>query len=757
MSATTPTTPFPLGAYLGNPDNSSAANEATYEAKYSAFTGTMGAAPRFLTTFIDQRQAVAQWAGNSQFFADSAAASADARNQTPVIALPLNSTAAGSGTPDQQFQAFASGQYDGAIQGIVHAWAQAGFSNLVFRPGWEMNLLGSNYAGDSAGSQADWVKAFQHVYAVLHQAAAAAGVGVQVVWNPGVTNYSNAEATTNLYPGDAYVDVVGADAYSDIHPYLDGGATPAYHDWNTGGEDTSVAQFIADPVNRAHFWSLPAASKWSDDGSNGHSQSFTSLVQFAQAHGKAFAVPEAGAGNSDAGTDVSDDAAYPKWLAAQLSAAQAAGEKISFVNLWDSNGGGNYEFSQASDGKPAEAAAWAQYFGAQQPAVTTPAPTPAPAPVPAPTPAPTPTPVPAPTPAPTPAPATPAAVTLGSGPDTLALPMSEDAWQGDAQFTVSIDGKQVGGTQTATASHGAGQTQTFNILGSFGAGSHTAAVNFLNDAYGGSAATDRNLYVGTASVDGTTIPGPGLFLMSGGPQSFAFVVPASATVSASQDTLDLHMSEDAWQGDAQYTVQVDGNQVGGVRTATALHGQGATQDVSIAGAWGAGPHTIGISFINDAYGGTSATDRNLHVDAVTYDGRAAGGAPAALFSNGTASFGVAAPAAATPLVLHLAEDAWQGDAQYAVAIDGATVVQNGTVTALNGSGGSQAVSLQALLSAGKHDVAISFLNDAYGGTSSTDRNLYVKGIDVGGAPAAGASAALYSTGTAHFQIVVPPS
>ena len=397
----------------------------------------------------------------------------------------------------------------------------------------------------------------------------------------------------------------------------------------------------------------------------------------------------------------------------------------------------------------------------------TPVPTPAPAPAPTPTPVPTPAPAPAPAPAPTLAPApsapapAPAPVTLGAGPDTLALQVSEDAWQGDAQFTVSIDGNQVGGTQTATASHGAGQTQAVNVLGTFGAGSHLATINFLNDAWGGTLATDRNLYVAGATVDGTSVPNAGLTLMKGGPQSFTFNGPAAAVpvpaptptpTQTAADTLDLHVSEDAWQGDAQFTVQVDGAQVGGVRTATASHGQGATQDVSIGGTWGAGPHTVGVSFINDAWGGTAATDRNLYVDAATYDGRAAGGAPATLLSNGTVNF--AAPA---PVTLHLAEDAWQGDAQYTVAIDGTTVVQNGTVTALNGSGGSQAVGLSALLSAGKHDVAVSFTNDAWGGTASTDRNLYVKGIDVNGTPAAGATATLLSNGTAHFQILVPAS
>ena len=97
-------------------------------------------------------------------------------------------------------------------------------------------------------------------------------------------------------------------------------------------------------------------------------------------------------------------------------------------------------------------------------------------------------------------------VTTGSGPDTLALQVSEDAWNGNAQFTVSVDGTQIGGIQTTTASHAAGQTQTFNVLGTFAAGSHTATVNFLNDAYGGSPTTDRNLYVTGATIDNSVVP-----------------------------------------------------------------------------------------------------------------------------------------------------------------------------------------------------------------------------------------------------------
>jgi hypothetical protein len=366
MTATS--TPFPLGIYAGDPDPSDPLADAQFVSAYTSFTDLMGTTPSYIDSYIDDTQPVSSWVANSSWQAWANANTPDAQGLTPVIGLPMYSNAAGSPTPDQQFQAFASGQYDNVLTGIVNAWAAQGFTSLVFRPGWEFNLTGPAYAGDSAQDQSDWVAAFQHIYTVLHQAAAADGVNVSVVWNPGVTNYSNAEATTNMYPGNQYVDAIGADMYSDIYPFSDGtnsNGQPQYHDWDTGQEDTSVAQFIADPINREHYWSYPAATEWSSDSSGGHSQSLDSLIQFAEQQGKPFAIPETGAGNSNGGTDVEDDAAFPQWLAQQLTTAQSNGLPIDFVNLWDSNGGGNYEFSYASDGKPQEAAAWAQYFGAQ--------------------------------------------------------------------------------------------------------------------------------------------------------------------------------------------------------------------------------------------------------------------------------------------------------------------------------------------------------------------------------------------------------
>ena len=135
---------------------------------------------------------------------------------------------------------------------------------------------------------------------------------------------------------------------------------------------------------------------------------------------------------------------------------------------------------------------------------------------------------------------TPSTVTIGSGPDTLALQVSEDAWEGNAQFTVLVDGKQIGGTQTATASHAAGQTQTFDVLGTFAAGSHTATVDFLNDAYGGTPATDRNLYVTGATIDNSVVSAATLSERIGGPQSFTFIVPGTPVSKPVSDTVTVN-------------------------------------------------------------------------------------------------------------------------------------------------------------------------------------------------------------------------
>ena len=91
---------------------------------------------------------------------------------------------------------------------------------------------------------------------------------------------------------------------------------------------------------------------------------------------------------------------------------------------------------------------------------------------------------------------------LGSGPDTLALFVSERGAPEGAQFTISVDGTQIGGVQTTVAtSELPGQAQELDVDGTFTAGaSHTVSIDYLN-------ADQSLLQVDSATIDGTAVPG----------------------------------------------------------------------------------------------------------------------------------------------------------------------------------------------------------------------------------------------------------
>jgi len=227
-------------------------------------------------------------------------------------------------------------------------------------------------------------------------------------------------------------------------------------------------------------------------------------------------------------------------------------------------------------------------------------------------------------------------------------------------------------------------------------------------------------------------------------------VTAPQTPQLAIDTLLVSVAEDAWRGDAQAVITIDGKAIGDPVTVTALHSLGQSQIVTLTGHWGAGAHDIGIQFINDEYGGTPATDRNLYVNSVTFDGQAAAGPLATLYSSGADGLAIGA----SPLVLQMSEDAWQGDARFSVAVDGKTLGSAQSVTVLHKGSATQNFAFASTMAAGTHDIAVSFLNDAYGGTATTDRNLYVNAIIANGITAPGTAAVLLSTAAQHFSIFV---
>jgi hypothetical protein len=147
-------------------------------------------------------------------------------------------------------------------------------------------------------------------------------------------------------------------------------------------------------------------------------------------------------------------------------------------------------------------------------------------------------------------PAGPVALEAGTGPDSLVLRISQDAYQGSAEYTVSIDGHQVGGTLTASALHSSGQLDTVTIKGDWDPGAHTVSVNFLNDRWDGTEATDRNLHLEGASYNGRTVADATADLMGAGPVAFSFTNGAAASensVPVSSDAVAIDWNELAAQ------------------------------------------------------------------------------------------------------------------------------------------------------------------------------------------------------------------
>ena len=87
---------------------------------------------------------------------------------------------------------------------------------------------------------------------------------------------------------------------------------------------------------------------------------------------------------------------------------------------------------------------------------------------------------------------------------------------------------------------------------------------------------------------------------------------------ASGETIQLRVSGDQYDGAPQFVVLVDGQQVGDVHSISSVHdsGQWEMVDVVVPDAFS----QLEIKYLNDAWGGSHATDRNLWVDWIEING-----------------------------------------------------------------------------------------------------------------------------------------
>ena len=91
-------------------------------------------------------------------------------------------------------------------------------------------------------------------------------------------------------------------------------------------------------------------------------------------------------------------------------------------------------------------------------------------------------------------------------PDTLTVYLSEDAWNGDAQASLAVNGVAVGGTLVVTAANALDDTEAFQVTGDFGP-SPSVALSFINQGANSAGTQVRTLYLDGFAYDGVSQPG----------------------------------------------------------------------------------------------------------------------------------------------------------------------------------------------------------------------------------------------------------
>lgn len=223
----------------------------------------------------------------------------------------------------------ASGAHDDAYLYLAKTLVAKGMADAILRIGWEFN--GGWYAWAAAPKPADWIAAFQRIVTVMRTAP---GQAFRIDWNP-AAGYLGLPAE-KVWPGDAYVDIVGLDVYCQW--------------WDARDQN--------DPARR---WNTLLTQ---DHGLQWHRA-------FAAAHGKPMSFPEWGVGTRPDGHGCGDDPYFVQQMLAWISA-----NNVAYHNLWDYPAS-DYSARLSDNSKPLAGAALLQGYLANGQAPERPLTTPA--------------------------------------------------------------------------------------------------------------------------------------------------------------------------------------------------------------------------------------------------------------------------------------------------------------------------------------------------------------------------------------------
>ncbi|MDX3901228.1 MAG: carbohydrate-binding domain-containing protein [Sphingobium sp.] len=365
-------------------------------------------------------------------------------------------------------------------------------------------------------------------------------------------------------------------------------------------------------------------------------------------------------------------------------------------------------------------------------------------------------------------------MSAGTGNNKLTIDVAQDYYLKDAQFQVLVDGKQVGGTYTVTGTVNSQTTDQFTLYGDWGGGKHDVQIVYLNDAFNAATGQDANLRISNITLDGISVLSSPAYMFGNGSRSFA--VDTSSVASSTMKTIAGTAATDTLTGTSAHEIITGGrnNDVmtgGGGRDIFVLSSGDGNDKIMDFAATGAGSDVLRLS----GYMISSFDDLKPHMrqsGANTVIEMAANNyavltnvkmsdltAANFEFVNAVAAKNASSQTIGTgsnQLVLKLTQDFFQGaDAKYTVAVDGVQVGGVNSLSAVRLTGKQDTLTVKGDWAAGNHKITVTFLNDAFNGTTFEDRNLIIEGASINGVNIASAAHVQSGNGSYSFVAAVP--
>ncbi len=200
-----------IGFFPGEGDGQAAAQ------KFRSLESWLGRSVPFIVTMTDTRDPQSFRSSVWGHFLQSGAGDLGSVRPRSVVSVPLSfgGLYPSASTGAAQLQAVASGQFDDSYAYLGQALVTSGNSNAIIRLGWEFD--GDWMPWSASNNPQLYVAAFRHVHDLLRSISGAfqfdfcgdAGYRWPI---PRGNSHTSWDA---VYPGDAYVDIVGMDVYND--------------------------------------------------------------------------------------------------------------------------------------------------------------------------------------------------------------------------------------------------------------------------------------------------------------------------------------------------------------------------------------------------------------------------------------------------------------------------------------------------------------------------------------------------------------